>query len=435
MSPELICIVCVGIMLLLLGFGMPIGFAMGIAGFIGYAWLDSISRALSMFSMVPWQTFANYSLTVVPMFILMGMLAGAAGFGEDIFHAVQRWAGKIPGSLAISTCWGCAAFGTLSGDAISAAITIGKIAIPEMEKARYDRGLALACVASAGPLAAMIPPSVLLCIYGMITEQSIGKLLMAGFLPGILTAFVFSVTIYIRARWNPLLAPARATASSRREKLESLRNTWVVVLCAVTVMGGMYTGIFSPTEAGGMGALIVMGGGFLKRSLGRSQLLGSIKSTLKVMGMFSVVVLGSFMFAYMVTISNTIPKLVDLIVGLHLSTTLLIICIMALYLVLGCFMQAIAMMFLTLPFLLPILNAYHIDLIWMGILVVHMCEVGCITPPFGITVLAIRSIRPDIPTTEAFKGILSFLLADFAALAFLIAFPQIALWLPSRMGF
>jgi C4-dicarboxylate transporter DctM subunit len=432
LTPELICVMAIALMIILLGFGMPVAFAMAISGFVGYGLISGFERAVSILSLVPWQSLASYGFTVIPMFVFMGMLASEAGFGEDIYFTLRRWVGRISGSLAITTCMGCAAFGTLSGDAISTAVTMGRIAIPEMEKAGYNTGLSLASVAAAGPIAAMIPPSVLICIYGVISEQSVGKLLMAGFLPGILTAVLFSLTIYIRARFNPSLAPTTSGATWM-ERIVSLKRIVIVLACSVAIIGGIYSGIFTPTEAGGMGALIIMVGAFATRRLSWSKFRSAVAFTLRVTVMFGAILMGAFLFGYMVTVSGLVSALLGFMESLSLPTIGIVLGIMLVFLILGSFMQAVAMLFVTMPFILPIMASANIDPIWMGILIVHMCEVGCITPPFGITLFAVKSVKPEIRTTTIIKGILPFLIADVVVLLLLVLFPQIALIVPSMM--
>ncbi len=433
MNPQVVGILGLVVMLLLVGIGMPIGFVMLGIGLVGYWLMEGSRAALGIFGGIFWNTLNNYNFTVIPLFVLMGNLAYHAGFGEDIFYTIRQWIGRLRGSLAMATCLGCAAFGTISGDAISCTITMGKIAIPEMEKAGYDIKLAIGSVAAAAPLAAMVPPSVLICLYGMIVEQSIGKLLIAGFLPGFMTAFVFSMMIYLRAWRNPSIAPV-TSGVSWKQKIVSLKRSWVVALSAMSILGGMYTGVFTPTEAGGMAALIILVAGIASRRLNLPRIWNALADTAKIMGMICMVLVGAFMFNAMVVLTGIAPIMVDFIGGTDFPPLVVLIGIMGMYLILGCFMNAIAMLFLTMPLVYPIVLQLGFNPIWFGILVVHMCEIGCITPPYGLTLFAVKAVLPEgTPSSLVVRSILPFLLTDLVVLAILIAFPQITLFLPNLM--
>ena len=434
MNSQVIGILGLVVMILLVGFGMPIGFVMLGIGLGGYWLMDGSRAALGIYGGIFWNTLNNYNFTVIPLFILMGNLALHAGFGEDIFNTIRQWIGRLRGSLAMATCLGCAAFGTISGDAISCTITMGKIAIPEMEKAGYDIKLGIGSVAAAAPLAAMVPPSVLICLYGMIVEQSIGKLLIAGFIPGFMTAFVFSMMIYLLAWRNPSIAPVTSSGVSWKQKFASLKRSWIVILSAVMIFGGMYSGVFTPTEAGGMAALIILVGGITRGSLNLPRIWAALLDTAKIVGMICMVLVGAFMFNAMIVLTGIAPIMVDFIGGSGFPPLGVLLLIMGMYLILGCFMNAIAMLFLTMPLVYPIVLQQGFDPIWFGILVVHMCEIGCITPPYGLTLFAVKTVLPvGTPSALVVRSILPFLVTDMVVLAILIAFPQITLFLPNLM--
>jgi C4-dicarboxylate transporter DctM subunit len=313
-------------------------------------------------------------------------------------------------------------------------MTIGKIAVPEMQKAKYDIGLAGGVMASAGPIAAMIPPSGLMIIYSLVTEQSVARLLMAGFLPGILTASLFALTVFIWTRIKPGIAPATGEHFSFMEKLASLKLVWPIGICAVLIIGGIYTGVFTPTEAGGMASLIVLVVGFLTRRLNLDLTRRAVMDSAKVVGTVMIILVGSLMFNSMFAITGISQKMMAVLAPEGASALLVVTGIMMMYLVLGCFLSAIAMIFLTMPFVFPIILQLGVSPIWFGVLVVHMCEVGSITPPFGITLFAVKAILPrEVQAKTLIKGALPFFATYMVVLVILLLVPNIALFLPSLM--
>jgi C4-dicarboxylate transporter, DctM subunit len=434
MDPQTVGYLSIAILVLLFGIGVPIGYTMLIVGMTGAVSMIGMRGAFALLGGTVWSSLNNYTLTVIPLFVLMGHFAYYSGFGGDLFYTIRKLIGNIRGSLSIAACLGCAAFGTVTGDSISTTITIGKISIPEMRKAGYDTRLAIGTMASSAPIAAMIPPSVLMALYGMVVEQSIGKLLVAGFLPGILTAIIFSLTIWIWVRLKPEMAPVTHEKISLVEKIKSLRHVWVVLACALMVLGGIYTGVFTPTEAGGMAALLVLLAGVLTRRLNLDKIWHAVMDSAKVMGTLAIIIIGTTMFNSMFAMTGISKILVNLLAPEGVSPIFFLIGFVALFLVLGCFMSAVAMIFLTMPFLFPVVLKLGISPIWFGVLVVHMAEVGSITPPFGITLFAVKSIMPENISTKTIMGSIGpFFLAYMVVTAILLAFPQIALFLPSLM--
>ncbi len=434
MDPQVVGYLCIALLVVLFGIGVPIGYTMLLTGLTGAVIMIGAKGAFALLGGTVWNSLNNYALTVIPLFVLMGHFAYHSGFGGDLFYAIRKWVGNIKGSLAIAACLGCAAFGTVTGDSISTTITIGKISIPEMRKSGYDMRLALGTMASAAPIAAMIPPSVLMALYGMATEQSIGKLLVAGFLPGILTAIIFSLTIYIIVSIRPAWAPVLKQKISFIEKVKSLKFVWVVIACAAMVLGGLYSGIFTPTECGGMAALVVLIAGFATRRLNLSKTWSAVLDSAKVMGTLGIILVGTTMFNAMFAMTGISELLVSLMAPAGVTPLLFLIGFVILFLVLGCFMSAVAMIFLTMPFLFPIVQKLGIDPILFGVLVVHMAEVGSITPPFGITLFAVKSVvTEEVSTGTILRGVWPFFIAYLVVTALLITFPQIALFLPSLM--
>lgn len=433
MSETVLGFFSIGALLLLLGLGMPVAFAMALVGFVFYVLIAGSLPGLGMLGMIPYSSLSHYTLTVIPLFVLMGNVAFRAGFGVGVFNAARHWIGQIRGGVAMATVLGCAGFAAGCGSSVATTITMGRIAVPEMEKFRYDRGLSICSVAASGTLASMIPPSILMVVYGMITEQSIAKLLLAGFLPGLLTAGVYISMIFIRTLRTPDLAPA-APPTSWREKFVSLKDAWGILSIFGIVMGGIYTGIFTPTEAGAMGAtasfFVAATAGKLNWALFR----GAMLDTARMTGMIFFIIIGAFLFSYQFGITRIPMVTADFIGGLSVPPIVILVLIMIMYIVLGTFMDTLAMLFLTLPIIFPSTQVIGLNPIWFGILVVHVCELGMITPPFGVTLFAIKAAIPDLDTGTLFRGIVPFFFADIVTLIILILFPQIALFIPNLMG-
>lgn len=432
MSPMMVGGLSFLLLLMLLGLGIPVAFAMAMVGFISFWVISGIEPGLGLCSLVPFSSVAHYTFTVMPMFVLLGNFAFRAGFGKDIYWTARQWVGRAPGGLAIATIYGCAAFGAASGSSIAAAATIGRMSVPEMEKYGYDRKLAAGSVAAGGPLAAMIPPSILMVIYGMCTETSIGKLLVAGFLPGIMAATLMSLSIFVRAWRNPELGRS-VLGITWKDRFASVRGIWGILLIALAVMGSIYTGLATPTEAGAFGAFAALIIGVVSGRLNVKGIWGSLLDTTKTVAMIFCIVMGAFMFNYQFAVSRLPFIAADYIAALPYSPIVILLAIMLLYIILGAFLDTAAMLFLTLPLIFPIVTALGFNSIWFGILIVQNCEIGMITPPFGLTLFATKSVIPGMSTTDIIRGAMPFLLPLMVQLALLIAFPQIALFLPSLM--
>jgi tripartite ATP-independent transporter DctM subunit len=365
--------------------------------------------------------------------VLLGNLAAEARYGEEIFFAARSWVGRIPGSLSIATVMTCAAFGTVSGSSIATSAMMAKIAVPEMEKAKYKESLALGTVASAGPLAGIIPPSVLVCLYGAIVEQPIGKLLVSGFLPGLLIAFLYSAMIYIRARIDPNLAPPATVMLSWREKFASLRNIWPVVIIAMVMLGGIYAGVFTPNEGAGMGAFAVLILGIGMRRLGWKSIVRALEGTLRIVGILMLILSGAFIFNSLLVLGGVTQNLINFVERMQIGPLSILVCIMILFLFLGCFMDTAAMLFLALPVVYPLAVKTGFDPIWFGMLIIVNCETGMITPPFGLTLFATKGALPEKSLGTIIRGSYPFVICCVVALILLIIFPQIILFLPNQM--
>ena len=422
------------VFLFLVAVGTPIGVGMGITGFLGIMVLRGAGAAYASLYTIPYTSMASWSLSVIPMFLLMGYLASFAGFTRDAYDTAYKWLGWLPGGVAIATLFGGAAFGACCGSSIAATAALGKIAIPEMQKFNYNQRLASGCVAVSGTLAAMIPPSILFVFYGVVTEQSIGKLLISGIFPGILSMACFSLLVFLSAVIKPKLAP-RGEFVSMAEKLASLKNSVGILVTFLVVIVGLYTGIFTPTEAGAFGAFAVL---LIALVIGRMDLKkfrDALVETTRVTCSIFLVVLGAYIFIQFLAISRLPIQFAEWVVGLPFHRMLVFIGVIGVYLILGCFLDAIGLLLLTVPFIFPAIVKLGFDPIWFGVIVVKMVEIGLLTPPIGIQTYVLKGVAPHIPIEDIFMGILPFFLVDlFVVIGLIILFPQIALFLPGLMN-
>jgi C4-dicarboxylate transporter DctM subunit len=432
MTPLTTGFIGIGILFIFLFLGMPIGIAMGMVGFAGFAFLRGLDSALGVLTTVPYRTFASYDFSVVPLFILMGAFCFHAGLSKDLYNTVYRWLGHFRGGLALATVGACAGFAAVSGSSTATAATMGVVALPEMKRYGYDPALATGSVAAGGTIGILIPPSVGLIVYGIIAEQSIGRLFLAGFIPGVLEAVFYLITIFIICKLNPRLGPP-ASISSWRERIVSLKNTWVILLLFILVLGGIYFGIFTPTEAAGVGAFGAFLSALLRGKLNRQAFRDSLFETLRNTAMILIIVLGALILGYFLAISRVPFTIADTIVGLEINRYIMLIFILVFLLFLGTVIDAPAMILLITPIFYPVAEKLGFDPIWFGIIIVRMCEMALITPPVGLNVFVIKGVAPDVPMYTIFRGIVPFLMADVCHIALLIAVPQLSLFLPSLM--
>jgi len=433
MSPEQIGMLGMGGMLLLLALRVPVAFAMAIVGFLGYAAVSGWTAGFKVIGMVPYTAIATYGFSVVPLFLIMGSFLSRAGMVSDLFRMARLWIGNIPGGLVHATIIAGALFGAASGSGLASTTVLSTVCIPEMRKRGVDKILACGTVASVGPIAQMIPPSILMVIYCIITGTSLGKLLIAGILPGLLLALGFMFLTYLRVKKNPGLAPLLVEKVNWAERFSSLKNAWGVVLVAVMVLGGIYTGVFTPIEAGAVGAC----GAFLLAITARGRswvgLAQSLLDAAKVTGGIFLIIAGAFIFGYFLTITR-IPTLVsEFITGMPIQPLGILISVMIMYLIIGTFVDMVAALFITLPVIFPAMMKLGFDPIWFGVLIVMQCEIALISPPFGLSLFIVKGVVKDVTLNEVIKGIFPFFIVDLIILALYIAFPQIALFLPQQM--
>ena len=433
MSAETTGLLGVLVLFLLLALRMHIGLAMALVGFGGYALVMGLDPALSVMGMTPYSSGSNYMLSVIPLFVLMGQFAFVSGLSRDIYRTVYTWLGHLPGGLAIATVVGCAGFSSICGSSLATAATMGTVAMPEMAKFGYDKALSSGCVAAGGTLGILIPPSIGFVIYGLLVEESIGKLFMAGIVPGVLLALMFIATILVQCTRKPALGP-RGPVYSLNQRLRSLSGVWGILALFVLVIGGIYLGVFTPTEAAGVGAFGSFIIALLKRTLDRDTVVQCLMATGKTTAMIFLIIIGAELLSRFLAVCQLPMHLADLLSGLALSPYLILLAMLLLYLALGCVMDCFAIMILTTPILFPVIKSLGFDPIWYGVMMVIVLEMGLITPPVGMNVFVIGGVAPDIPMTTIFKGIWPFLIACCLTLILLTIFPQLATFIPSHMS-
>ena len=413
--------------------GMRIAFATALVGLVGIWVMKNIGVAGKVVGFLPHGIVAHYSLSVIPLFIIMGYYAFYAGLTDDIFFTARQWVGHLPGGLAIATVFGCAGFAACTGASTASAAIMSRVAIPEMRRYGYHPRLAAGVVAASGTLASLIPPSVILVIYGIITEESIGALLIGGFIPGIVSAAIYAGMIYTRVRISPELGAVQPKASWK-ERFYALRGTWGVLLLIFLIIGGIYSGVFTPTEAGGAAAFSAFLMALGMRRLTVERLKESLLETGRTTIMIFSIIVGVLIFVRFLALTGLPTTFAEFVVGLPVPPLVILLLILAIYVFLGMFLDAIGMMMLTLPIVFPAVVALGYHPIWFGIIVVKMCEICLITPPVGLNCYIVNSVATDISLEDIFRGIIPFVAMDILTVGVLIAFPQIITFLPQRMG-
>jgi C4-dicarboxylate transporter DctM subunit len=430
MIPSAVGIMGIVVLIFLLVSRVPVGFAMLLVGFVGFGYVVSFKSALSLISLDLFAVFASYNMSVIPLFVFMGQIAFNAEMGRRLYYTAYKWLGHMPGGLAIATIGGCAGFAAICGSSPATAATMGSVALPEMRRYDYDPALATGSVAAGGTLGILIPPSIVLVVYGILTEQSIGKLLYAGVLPGILLSVLFVMTIYIWAQLNPRLGPP-GPATGIKEKLHSLSGTVEMLCLFVLVMGGLLVGIFTPTEAGGVGALGALMIALMGRKLTWQKFINSLVETTWMTAMLLVIMAGATIFGRFLAVTRIPLEMAAFAGHLPVPRVAILSVIAVFYIIGGCLMEIFALVILTIPIFFPVIEALGFDPIWFGVMVVILCEMGLITPPVGVNVFVIKGMCEDIPVGVIFKGIIPFFAAMVVCLIILVLFPQIALFLPA----
>jgi C4-dicarboxylate transporter DctM subunit len=432
MSPELIGGIAFSALLALIFYGVPLGFALAGVAFVGVIAMGGWSAAMGMFSTAPFSVVSSYSYITVPLFILMGILAFHSGVVADAFAAAYKWLGRAPGGLAMGTIGACTAFAACTGLSAMSVSLMTVTCLPEMEKRNYSPALATGTIASGTTLGILIPPSIPLIMYGILSGASIGSLFIAGIVPGVLLALAFLLVIYIWAKVKPSAAP-KPEPTSWKEKFLSLKRVWTMIALMGLVMGGIWGGVFTPVEAGGIGAFGALIIALLRRSLSWKILRNSFVDTAKMSGMIFVLLIGVMMFNYFFIMTRVPEALANGIVSLNIPTVAVVIVMMICWLVGGCFLDTFGLMMLTLPVFIPIGKELGIDMVWFGILHVICIEAGAISPPVGVNVFMISGMAKHIPMYTIFKGILPFLLVMLVMLFVYVFVPDIVTFLPNVM--
>ena len=419
-------------MFVLMALRVPIAVAMGIVGFVGFALMRSWPAAMSS-AAGEFTDIGAYTLSVVPLFVLMGNFVTRAGMSRDLYQAAYAFIGHRRGGLALSTIAACAGFGAICGSSLATTATMARVAMPEMRRFGYDKAFAAGTIAAGGTLGILIPPSVIMVIYGIMTEQSIGALFAAGVIPGLVAmGFYMLASVWVTSR-HPEYGPPGERASWA-ERLKAMRSIWGVVLLFAIVMGGMYGGFFTPTEAAGVGAM----GGFLfalaRRSLTLPVLRDVLVESARTSAMLFLIVIGASLFANFLNFTELPNALKDFVTQFQIHPIVVIVAICAIYVVLGTAMESLSMMLLTVPIFFPLVTSLGFDPVWFGILVVCVIEISLITPPVGMNIFVLSSVMPQVPTTTIWRGVVPFICADILRMAVLIAFPAITLFLPKWLG-
>lgn len=427
-----IVIICFIVLLFLLTLRMPISFAMALVGFLAFSYQISFPTALSMTTRELWATFTSTELTSLPMFVLMGAIAFYSGISERLFDVANKWLASLRGGLAVAAILACAGFAAICGSTNASSAAMGKVAIPEMLKFKYAPSLATGCVASGGTLGILIPPSAIFIIYGIMTEESIGKLFAAGIVPGIILTLLLAITIDIQCRLKPELAP-RIPKSSWNEKVVSLAGLVDPLILFALIMGGLFVGVFTATEAGAIGAGGIILIALLRKKLTWRTVVDSLADTTKITCMVYVLVSGAIIFGRAISVTRIPFELSEWVGGLALPSAVIMVLILLGYLIAGCFMDSLALVTLTVPILLPIILQMGYDPIWFGVITVIVTELGVITPPVGVNVYVINGVTPEIPLETIFRGILPFVIPILVTAAIIILFPSIVLFLPNLL--
>jgi tripartite ATP-independent transporter DctM subunit len=434
MNPETAGIVGIGLLLFLFLLRVPVAFAMTIVGLVGFAYLGGPESALTLLAQDIYETLSSYPLSVIPMFILMGSFAFASGISRRLYTTSYTWVGQLRGGLTVATVLACSGFAAICGSTAATAATMGRIALPEMKKYGYDDVLATGTVASAGTLGILIPPSTVLIVYGILTEESIGKLFVAGLLPGILLSLFFVITVVLLCLRNPRLGPP-GPATTWKQKLRAATGIIEAIILFILTIGGLFLGWFSPTQAGAVGAFGALLIGVIRRQLSVRKTLEAVKDGLRTACMVLFIITGATVFGHFLAISNIPFVLADWVKGLPIPPMAVMAVIIFIYFIGGFFMDSMALIVVTIPIFFPVVMDLGFDPIWFGVIIVLVGEMGVITPPVGVNVFVIKGIAPDIPLHKIFRGIFPFLIALIILTILLTIFPKIATFMPSLVTY
>jgi len=431
-SPTATGLIGIAALFLLIFSRMPVGFLMAMIGFLGFGYLISFDASLSLIARDIFSVFGSYNLTVIPLFVLMGQISFHAGISARLFDTANKFIGHLPGGLAIATIGACAGFAAICGSTNATAATMAAATLPEMKRYNYKPELATGVVAAGGSLGILIPPSVIFIIYGIMTEQSIGKLFVAGLLPGLLLSLLFIIAVVLWTIIKPDLAP-KSAKSGFKEKIASLSGLIETLLLFCLVMGGLFVGFFTPTEAGAIGASGTLLLAVVRRNITWKNFVASLFETTRISCMIFVIVAGATIFGHFLAVSQIPFDIANWISGFQLPPYAIMFFIIMVYLVGGCFIDALALIMLTVPIFYPVVNCLGYDPLWFGVIIVLVTQIGVITPPVGVNVYVVSGVARDVPLHVIFKGVIPFLIALIIGTLLLIPFPQIATFLPGLM--
>ncbi len=424
----------IGFLLFLAGLGIPIAFAIALVGAIGMYQASDLTYTLITFETLPYAVASEYAFAVIPMFVLMGAFASASGIISELYTAVNKWLASVKGGLYMATAVASAGFAAISGSTVVNAAMFTRIALPEMIQFGYHKGISAGCIAAAGTFAALIPPSLTFVIFGILTDESIGALFIAGILPGLLTAAFYIVTIPLLVRLRPDWAPLPAAKLQLREKLAGLKGIWPMLLLVFIVLGGIYTGLASPTAAGALGATGALAIAVARRRISTGDVWVSFKQTAELTAVLFILIIAGLLFSRFLVVSGFITDLTDIVTSSGLSSAWFIFAMVLMYLVLGMFIDPLSMLVMTVPFIHPVVLSYGLDPIWFGVILCKMIEIAVITPPVGLNLFAVVSASEGrVSITDLYFGIMPFVLIELVVLGILILFPAISTWLPATM--
>lgn len=434
MDPVTAGLTLIGAMLLLVALGVPVAIAMGAAAAGGMWYFGGASLMLANMETLPYSISSQYAFVVVPMFILMGALTASAGMTKELYDAAYRWTSGVRGSLYYATTLASAGFAAINGATIVSALVFTRIALPEMLRLGYNKGLSAGCICAAGTFAALIPPSVPIIIYALLSGESVGQVLMAGIVPGLLTVAVYMVGLWIFLRFRPDLAPKHTERFSMRQRMDSLKPLWAVIALFLLVMGGIYAGLMFPSAAGAVGAIGALLIGVARRRLGTGEIADALRQTAISTAVLFLIIVAGLLFSRSLLVTGFITGLTAQIRELSIQPWVFISLVIVLYIILGMFVDTISMMVMTIPFLFPIAKEIGIDPIWFGIIIVKLVEIGAITPPVGLNLYAVLTAAEGRVTSRVlFKGVIPFIGFEAVALGLIWGFPEISLWLPRTM--
>ncbi|MDN7133913.1 TRAP transporter large permease [Vreelandella profundi] len=424
----------IAIALALIALRVPIGIALGLVSIIGIGEMTSMRVAWGMISATPFDFAGTWELTAAPMFLFMGYLCTTTNMTQGLFQAMRLYLARLPGGLAVSSVMASAFFAAASGSSVATSAAMSRIAVPEMLKHNYDKGLATGTVAASGTLGSLIPPSVLLVLYGVYAQVSVGQLFMAGFIPGVISALLYIGMIMVRTKLNPKLAGDTDIRSTWNEKWEAFKHIWPLPLLIGSVLGGIFLGVFSPTEAGAVGTTIAALIALARRTLTLEAVREAVTQTAVSTASIFIILIGSLFFTRFLAMSGVPAAFAELILGVSTETWWIILAVALIYLVLGMFIDSIGLLLLTLPLILPLVEGADLNLIWFGIIVVKLLEVGLVTPPIGLNVYVIKgALGNSVTLSEVFKGVSWFIVMDIVALLLIVLIPALSLYLPQKM--